>query len=114
MAITERRKQWVYGALGCVTLLVCASFSAGLSDGGPKAIVFNVRRTLAIGLVDGHETWLYTYLPSIDDRTIGYYVLPSLEAPAPVETIHFMSNDSVSFDPLVYLTGGGLQFVNTR
>src|SRR3546814_853740 len=72
MAITERRKQWVYGALGCVTLLVCASFSAGLSDGGPKAIVFNVRRNLAIGLVDGNETWLYTNLPSIDDRTIGY------------------------------------------
>ncbi len=113
-AIMARRKPWVYGALGCVTLLVCTSFSAAFSDVGPRIIVFNVRHNLAVGLVNREEAWLYTNLPSMDDRTIGYAVLPALEAHAPTETIHFVPDDSTYVDRHVYAKGGVLQFGDAR
>src|SRR5690606_41155788 len=91
MAVMARRKQWIYGALGCVTLMVCTSFSGALNEVGRQAIVFNVRRNLAIGLVDRGHAWLYTDLPSIDDRTVHYSVLPALEVHAPVDAIHFIA-----------------------
>lgn len=114
MAITARRKQWVYGAFGCIALLVCTSFSAGLGQTSPQAIVFNVHRNLAIGLVDREEAWVYTDLPSIDDGTMGYSVLPALEAYAPREAIHFMPEDHVYQDRQVYAKGGVLQFGDAR
>ncbi len=114
MAIMVPRKQWVYGALVCISLLVGASFFGMLNDAGRQAIVFNVRRNLAIGLVDGEEAWLYTDLPSIDDRTIGYSVLPALEPHAPVDGIHFIALDRIYLDQQVYAKGGVLQFGDTR
>ncbi|MEC3881366.1 ComEC/Rec2 family competence protein [Parapedobacter sp. 10938] len=114
MAIMVRRKQWVYGALVCVAFLVCTSFFAALSNTGPQVIVFNVRRNLAIGLVDRGEAWLYTNLSSIDDRSIGYSVLPALEAHASVDDIHFMVRDSSYRDQQVYAKGDVLQFGDTR
>ena len=114
MAILGRRKQWIYGVLGCVTLLVCTSFSGVFNDAGQQAIVFNVRRSLAIGLVDRGHAWLYTDLPSIDDRTIGYSVLPALETHVPVDAIHFIASDSIYRDQRVYAKEGVLQFGNTR
>lgn len=114
MAIMVRRKQWFYGALACVTLLVCTSFPAALNDGGHQAIVFNVRRDLAIGLVDREQAWLYTNLPAIDDRTIGYSVMPTLEAHAPIGDIQFMAHDRIYRDQQVYTKGGVLQFGDTR
>ncbi len=114
MAIMVRHKHWFYGALVSVTLLVCASFPIVFNDAGRQAIVFNVRRNLAIGLVNQKHAWLYTDLPSIDDRTIGYSVLPALEAHASIDAIHFMAYDSVYLDQQVYAKGGILQFGGTR
>jgi len=114
MAIIVRHKPWVYGALGCIILLVCASVFFTFTDDGRQTIVFNVRRNLAIGLMEQGRAWLYTDLPSIDDRTIGYSVLPTLEACVPVGAIHFMASDSVYRDQWVYAKAGVLQFGNTR
>jgi len=114
MAVMARRKQWIYGALGCVTLMVCTSFSGALNEVGRQAIVFNVRRNLAIGLVDRGHAWLYTDLPSIDDRTVHYSVLPALEVHAPVDAIHFIAYDSIYHDRQVYAKESVLQFGDTR
>ncbi len=114
MAIMSKRKQWVYGALGCVTISVCTSFSAAFTNTAPQAIIFNVGRNLAIGLVGREEAWVYTNLPAIDDRTMEYSVLPALESRVPVANIHFMPDDSVYLDRQVYAKGGVLQFGDAR
>lgn len=114
MAVMARHKQWVYGALGCITLLVCTSFFNAFPDTGRQAIVFNAGRNLAIGLVRQNEVWLYTDLPSIDDRTIGYSVLPALEAYAPAETIRFIAHGGMYRDQWVYAKAKVLQFGDTR
>lgn len=110
MAMMARHKLWAYGALGCVALLVCTSFSAALNDTDQQTFIFNVRRNLAIGLVHQQRVWLYTDLPSIDDRTIGYSVLPALEAHAPAETICLIEHGSTYRDQWVYAKEGILQF----
>jgi len=115
MAVAARKKRWVYAALGCATLLVCSSLSAvfeGVNRQG--IIVFNVRRDMVIGLIGEKEAWLYTNLPSMDDRTIGYSVLPIMERHVPIDAIHVMPQDSTYHDQWVYAKGGLLQFGNRR
>ncbi|WP_262249246.1 ComEC/Rec2 family competence protein [Parapedobacter soli] len=114
MAVLVRRKQWVYSVLACTALLVCTSFSAVLRKSERKVIIFNVRRNLAIGLMDAGSAWLYTDLPAIDDRTISYSVLPALEAQVPLKAIHFLAHDSTYRDPRVYTRSGILQFGDVR
>src|SRR5690606_33802770 len=72
------------------------------------------RRNLAIGFVEQGQAWLYTDLPSMDDRTIGYSVRPALEARAAANQIHFMAHDSVYHDQFMYAKGGVVQFGHTR
>ncbi|MGV3764217.1 ComEC/Rec2 family competence protein [Parapedobacter sp.] len=116
MAMMARSRRWAYGVMGCATLLVGASFLQTFSDAGPRAIVFNVRRNLAVGFVNREEAWLYTDLPSIDDRTIGYSVLPALEAHASKDDIRVVVHglDSVYRDQWMYAKGGVLQFGDVR
>ena len=112
MTIILQHKRWVYGVLGCVTLLICTSFSGTLHDNRQQTFIFNVRRNLAVGYIADGQAWLYTDLPSIDDRTLGYSVLPALEAKA--DAVHFINHDSAYRDRLVYANGGVLQFGKTR
>src|SRR5690606_26849181 len=102
LAVMVPHKRWVYGALGCVALMVCGAFSKGMADRGREAIVFNVRRNLGTGFVEQGQAWLYTALPSMDDRTIGYSVRPALEARAAANQNHFMAHDSVYHDQFTY------------
>jgi len=115
IAVVVRHKRWVYGALGCVALLVYSSFSAALyNNNRQEIVVFNVRRHIAIGLIGGKEVWLYSDLASIDDRTISYSVLPKLGARVPEEAIHFISHDNSYHDRGLYVKNGVIQFGNTR
>ncbi|WP_188505704.1 ComEC/Rec2 family competence protein [Parapedobacter pyrenivorans] len=115
ISLAARKKYGVYAVLGCTTLLVCSSFSTTLqSDDRQEIVLFNVRRNLAIGLVDERKVWLYSNLASVDDRTIRYSVLPKLEAHVPIENIHFIPQDSNYHDHQLYVKGGVIQFDNTR
>ena len=113
-AIVARHRQWMYAAVGCATVIVCSSFLGRVTQDDRQVIVFNVRRNLAIGFIDRDRAWLYTNLPSLDDRTVGYSVRPALEAYVPEYRIRFMAQDSVYRDQLVYTKGGILQFDHAR
>jgi len=115
LAFATRGKGWVYGALGCVTLLVCSSFLSVLQRVGEQQVVlFNVRRNMAIGLIGDREAWLYSDLSSMDDRTVGYAVLPALEANVPAGAIRFVPQDSSYQGRGVYIRGGVVQFGGVR
>lgn len=115
LAWIMRNKRWAYGTLGCIVLLVFSSFSSTMQLHNRKEIViFNVRRNLAIGLIGEKEAWIYSDLATVDNRTIGYSVLPMLESRVPAETIHFIPHDSSCHDRTVYIKEGILQFGDTR
>ncbi len=115
LAVMMRSKRLVYGTMGCITLLVCASFSATVQKlHRQEVIIFNVRREIAIGYINQRQTWLYSNLPSLDDRTIRYSALPKMEMHTPVNTIRFISQNRTYADHSVYARGGVLQFGNTR
>ena len=115
LAVMMRSKRLVYGTLGGIVLLVCASFSATVQkQHQQEVIIFNVRRDMAIGFINHGQAWLYSNLPSLDDRTIRYSVLPKMEMHTPVNGIHFIPQDSAYYDNRMYAKGGVLQFGNTR
>lgn len=114
MAVMVRHKRWVYGGLVCAALLVCTSLFNTFHGIDRQTIIFNVRRNLAVGLVAQRNAWLYTTFPSVDDRTVGYSVLPALETYAPLKNIRFIPHDHTYRDHSVYTKDGVLQFGNTR
>ncbi|MFC3197959.1 ComEC/Rec2 family competence protein [Parapedobacter deserti] len=115
LAWVMRSKRWVYGAFGCVAIWVCSSFlSITRHANSAKAIIFNIRHNLAIGLIQDRKVWLYTNLASADDPTIGYSVLPTLASHAAFDTINFIPYDGSYRDKVVYAREGILQFGEMR
>lgn len=115
IAFVKRRKCWFYGALMCSALLICSSTVATVQRlYSEELIVFNVRRNLAVGFHKGGKTWVYTDLPSPEDRTYRYSVLPGLEQRMLTDSIQFISSVSEYHDNMVYVKGNILQFGHMR
>lgn len=115
LAVMMRSKRLVYTTIACVTLLVYTSFSTAVqSQYREQVIIFNVRRDIAIGYINQRKAWLYSNLPSLENRTIRYSALPKMEMHTPTGDIRFIPHDSTHYDNQVYAKGGVLQFGNTR
>lgn len=115
LAFFQQRKQLVYGILGCVAILVASSFlkeTAKINQ--QKAIFFNIRNNMAIGLIERRRAWIYSDLPDASDNTIRYAVMPVLETSVPADNIHFVSQGDTYEDPWVFTKENIVQFGQLR
>ncbi|SEK92523.1 ComEC/Rec2 family competence protein [Parapedobacter koreensis] len=114
-ALSMRSKRWAYCALVCGAFLLVSSFSANVRALGQEEVVFfNTRREVAVGLISKGKGWIYSSLPSVDDQTIRYSVLPKLEAHVPTSAIRFIAQDSSYHDQRVYAKESIVQFGDLR
>ncbi len=115
LAWLRRSRLWAYGAVGCVALLVLASFSRSIARVTESQIVlFNVRREVAIGFIHRGQAWVYSGLASQEDRTFRYSVTPWLERYASEDRIHFIPQAGRHADGFVYVRDPIIQFGRHR
>lgn len=114
-AVLQKSKRLVYATCLCLLMLFSSSFVANTRKSVEKQLViYNVRGNLAIGLMHRGKVLLYTNLPSIDDRTIQYSVMPHLEYYASADQIAFVPKDSTYQWGSVFIQSGVLQWDNKR
>lgn len=115
LAWVHRSKFWFYNAgLVIFILLVASSVTRIRTCYHREIIIFNVKQDVAIGLISKGKAWIYSNLVSLDNRTIGYAVLPGLESLVPPDQIYFASQDSSYHTESVFIKSKLIQFGNTR
>lgn len=114
-AAIQKRKSLVYVACGCLLVLCMSSFvSNNRKVFARQLVIYNVRTHFAMGLMHGGEVLLYTSLPSLDDRTVQYSVMPHLEYYKDPSRIVFVPQDSVYQSNSVMIQGGVMQWADRR
>ena len=115
LALLYRSKFWFCsGGLVLFILLAASSISRIRTYYHREIIIFNVKQDIAIGLINKGKAWVYSNLVSLDNRTIGYAVLPGLERLVPPDQIYFASQDSSYNTELIFIKNKLIQFGDTR
>ncbi len=114
-SVLQKSKKLVYAACLCLVMLFSSSFVANTrKHTEQQLVIYNVRSNLAIGLMHRGKVLLYTNLPSLDDRTIQYSVMPHLEFYTAADKISFVPQDSSYQKGAVVIQSGVLQWDNKR
>lgn len=111
----RKRKNLVYVACACLVLLSSSSFvSNNQKVFARQLVIYNVRTHFAIGIMHRGKVILYSSLPSLDDRTIQYSVMPHLEYYTALSRIDFVPQDSVFNSASVVVHDGVVQWEDKR
>lgn len=114
-ALSYKRKSLIYVAATCFSLLLVSSFWATTRKVvGRQAVIYNLRRNLAVGIMDNGKVVLYSNLPSLDDRVIEYSVAPHLEYHTSLDHVDFVKQDSVYHSASVSIRSGVVQWGDRR